>query len=176
MRTRPSREELRLAARRALALGYAAIDSPTVARIRDAHRLIKKVLAAVDQSLCGGEIGELVKALQALAAELGGSGTGPTPYDLLLAALGSCTSMTVGLYARKHGWPLDDITVRLSHERVHQTDCAECVDHPRSLDKITVVLELGGALTGEQRDRLRQIAARCPVHKTLTSSIAIEVA
>ena len=107
--------------------------------------------------------------------ELGGSGAGPTPYDLLLAALGSCTSMTVGLYARKHGWPLTDVTVRLTHERVHQTDCAECVEHPRRLDHITAVLELTGALTEAQRDRLRQIAARCPVHQTLTSDIAIEV-
>ena len=106
---------------------------------------------------------------------LGGGGAGPTPYDLLLAALGTCTSMTVGLYARKHGWPLTDVTVRLTHERVHEVDCAECVDHPRHLDRITLVLELNGALTDEQRARLRQIAARCPVHKTLTSNIAIEV-
>ncbi|HEX6837382.1 MAG TPA: OsmC family protein [Polyangia bacterium] len=107
--------------------------------------------------------------------ELGGAGAGPTPYDLLLAALGTCTSMTVGLYARRHGWPLTDVTVRLTHERVHEVDCAECVDHPRRLDRITLVLELAGALTEEQRARLRQIAARCPVHKTLTSTIAIEV-
>ncbi len=107
--------------------------------------------------------------------ELGGGGAGPTPYDLLLAALGSCTSMTVGLYARTKGWPLEDIVVRLTHERVHETDCAECVEHPRWLDRITLTLELTGALSDSQRDRLRQIAARCPVHKTLTSSIAIEV-
>jgi putative redox protein len=106
---------------------------------------------------------------------LGGGGVGPTPYDLLLAALGSCTSMTVGLYARAHGWPLDEVTVRLTHERVHETDCAECAEHPRRLDRITLVLELAGALSDAQRDRLRQIAARCPVHKTLTSNIAIEV-
>jgi len=106
---------------------------------------------------------------------LGGEGVGPTPYDLLLAALGTCTSMTVGLYARSHAIALDDVTVRLTHERVHRTDCAECVDQPRSLDRITIVLELIGALTEAQRDRLRQIAARCPVHKTLTSSISIAV-
>ena len=107
--------------------------------------------------------------------EFGGGGTGPTPYDLLLAALGTCTSMTVGLYARNHGWPLGDVTVRLTHERVHEVDCAECVDQPRRLERITLVLELGGALTDEQRARLRQIAARCPVHKTLTSTIVIDV-
>lgn len=107
--------------------------------------------------------------------EVGGGGSGPTPYDLLLAALGSCTSMTVGLYARKHGWPLTDVTVRLTHARVHEVDCAECVDHPRWLDRITLGLELNGPLSEEQRARLRQIAARCPVHKTLTSTITIEI-
>ncbi len=105
----------------------------------------------------------------------GGSGTGPTPYDLLLAALGTCTSMTVGLYARTHDIPLETITVRLSHARVHEIDCKECVDHPRRLERITLTLELSGSINDEQRQRLRQIAARCPVHKTLTSSIEIDI-
>ena len=119
-----------------------------------------------------------VEGLRFIADEpqaVGGGGTGPTPYDLLLASLGTCTSMTVGLYARKHGWPLADVTVRLTHERIHEVDCAECVEHPRWLDRITLVLELTGALSDDQRERLRQIAARCPVHKTLTSNITIEV-
>jgi putative redox protein len=107
--------------------------------------------------------------------EFGGSGTGPTPYDLLLAALGTCTSMTVGLYAREHELPLENVTVRLSHARVHETDCEECVEQPRLLDRITLTLELTGALDDAQRERLRQIAARCPVHKTLTSKISIEI-
>jgi putative redox protein len=107
--------------------------------------------------------------------ELGGGGTGPTPYDLLLAALGSCTSMTVGLYARREKWPLEDVTVRLHHERIHETDCEDCFEHPRRLDRITLSLELGGPLTDEQRDKLRQIAAHCPVHKTLTSNISIQI-
>ena len=107
--------------------------------------------------------------------ELGGTGTGPTPYDLLLGALGSCTSMTVGLYARRKKWPLEAVTVRLHHERVHETDCEECFDQPRRLDRITVAVELAGPLTDDQRDKLRQIAARCPVHKTLTSDIAIQM-
>jgi putative redox protein len=106
---------------------------------------------------------------------LGGGGAGPTPYDLLLAALGSCMSMTVGLYARNHKWPVDAVVVRLSHERVHETDCADCVDHPRRLDRIQIALELQGALTDEQRARLREVAERCPVHKTLTSNIVIHL-
>ena len=128
----------------------------------------------------GGSFAQLVEVdgLHLVADEpvaFGGSGTGPTPYDLLLAALGTCTSMTVGLYARKHQMPLETVTVRLSHARVHETDCAECAEHDRSLDRITLTLELAGPLNEEQRTRLRQIAARCPVHKTLTSNIEIEI-
>ena len=109
-------------------------------------------------------------------SELGGTDTGPTPYDLLLGALGSCTSMTVGLYARRHGWPLEDVTVRLMHERVHETDCEDCVDEkPRWLERITLRLELSGPLSNEQRARLIEIAGRCPVHKTLTSNIEIRI-
>jgi uncharacterized OsmC-like protein len=107
--------------------------------------------------------------------DVGGGGTGPTPYDLLLAALGTCTSMTVGLYARKRKWPLDDVTVRLTHARVHETDCENCVDQPEMLDRITLTLELRGALSDEQRKRLTEIAARCPVHQTLTSKIQIKM-
>jgi hypothetical protein len=72
MMIRPSKDEVRLAARRALALGYAAIDSPTAKRIREARRLVLKVLGAIDHNLCGGEIGELLEALRRMAAELGG--------------------------------------------------------------------------------------------------------
>ena len=107
--------------------------------------------------------------------DCGGGGTGPTPYDLLLAALGTCTSMTVGFYARKRKWPLDDVTVRLTHERVHEIDCENCVDRPERLDRITLALELRGALSDEQRQHLTEIAARCPVHQTLTSKIQIKM-
>jgi len=109
-------------------------------------------------------------------ADLGGGNQAPTPYDLLLAALGTCTSMTIGLYARQHGIPLEDVTVRLTQERVHETDCADCEDRTRYIHKIHLSIDLTGELlTEEQRAKLRQIAARCPVHKTLTSKISIEV-
>jgi uncharacterized OsmC-like protein len=107
--------------------------------------------------------------------ELGGTNDGPTPYDYLLTALGSCTSMTVGLYARKHGFPLTDVTVRLKHERIHETDCEECAEHPRRIERITITLELAGALSDEQRARLREVAGRCPVHQTLTSKLDIRI-
>lgn len=105
---------------------------------------------------------------------VGGTDTGPTPYDLLLAALGSCASMTVALYARRKGWPLTEVTVRLRHSRIHAKDCAECETKERRLDRIEWNLQLDGDLSDEQRARLLEIAQRCPVHRTLLSEISIE--
>ncbi|HKQ30871.1 MAG TPA: OsmC family protein [Burkholderiales bacterium] len=106
-------------------------------------------------------------------ATAGGTDTGSTPYDLLLAALGSCTSMTLGLYARRKHWPLEGVTVRLRHSRAHATDCLECQDKAVMLDRIDCAIELRGVLTDEQRGKLLEIAKKCPVHRTLTSEIAI---
>ena len=106
--------------------------------------------------------------------EVGGTDTGPTPYDLLLAALGSCTSMTIALYARRKQWPLKDITVRLNHSRIYAADCEECETKDGMLYKIERAITLGGPLTEEQRARLLEIANKCPVHRTLTSEIKIE--
>jgi putative redox protein len=107
--------------------------------------------------------------------EVGGSGTGPDPYVLLLSALGACTSMTLRLYARQKRWPLDRVTVHLSQERVHSTDAADCGTQPDCyIHKIQRKLVLEGNLTDEQRVRLRELASRCPIHKTLTSKIVIE--
>jgi uncharacterized OsmC-like protein len=103
----------------------------------------------------------------------GGTDTGPSPYDLLVSALGACTSMTVSLYARRKQWPLDAVTVRLRHSKIHAVDCAECDTKSGMLDGIERDVELHGDLTEEQRARLLEMANRCPVHKTLTSEISI---
>jgi putative redox protein len=104
----------------------------------------------------------------------GGTDTGPTPYDLLLAALGSCTSMTVGLYARRKGWPLETVQVTLRHSKVHAADCASCEQQPAMLDHIDRDVHLAGRPTDDQRARLLDIANKCPVHRTLTSKIDIQ--
>lgn len=107
-------------------------------------------------------------------AELGGEGAGPDPYTLLLAALGSCVSMTLTLYARRKGWPLERVRVRLRQRRVHAKDCAECgSDSADFVHHIERAVELEGDLDEEQRARLQEIAHRCPVHRTLTSEIAV---
>ena len=105
----------------------------------------------------------------------GGGDAGPDPYDYLLAALGVCTSMTIGLYARRNRWPLENITVSLSHSRIYAADCEECETKEGMLDRIDVEVELTGALTPEQHAKLMQVAAKCPVHRTLTSEINIRL-
>ena len=105
----------------------------------------------------------------------GGGDAGPDPYDYLLTSLGVCTSMTIGLYARRKQMPLENITVSLSHSRIYAIDCEECETKEGMLDRIDVEVELTGSLSAEQHAKLMEIAAKCPVHRTLTSEINIRL-
>jgi putative redox protein len=106
---------------------------------------------------------------------VGGGDAGPDPYDYLLASLGVCTSMTIGFYARRNHLPLDNVTVSLWHSRIHAMDCEECETKEGMVDRIDVEVELTGSLGAEQRAKLMEIAAKCPVHRTLTSEINIRL-
>jgi putative redox protein len=105
--------------------------------------------------------------------QAGGTDAGPTPYDLLLGALGSCTAITLRMYADRKGWPLERARVTLRHARIHARDCDDCETRAGYLDSIERDIELEGALDDEQRKRLLDIADKCPVHKTLHSEIRI---
>jgi uncharacterized OsmC-like protein len=105
--------------------------------------------------------------------KVGGMDTGPNPYDLLLAGLGACTSMTLRLYADLKRLPLRQTTVRLHHNKIHAADCAECETKEGMLDRIDLAITLDGDLDAAQRARLLEIADKCPVHRTLESEINI---
>jgi uncharacterized OsmC-like protein/fermentation-respiration switch protein FrsA (DUF1100 family) len=104
---------------------------------------------------------------------VGGRDSGPSPYDFLLTALGSCTSMTIRMYADRKGWPLDFATVRLHHAKTHAQDCADCDSPTGRIDEITREIALEGALSDEQRRKLLEIADKCPVHRTLHGEIKV---
>lgn len=105
----------------------------------------------------------------------GGKDAAPGPYEYLLVALGVCTSMTIGLYARRKQLPLENITVSLRHSRIHAKDCEECETKEGLLDRIDAQIELTGELTAAQHEQLMAVAHRCPVHRTLKSEIDIKL-
>ena len=120
---------------------------------------------------------ELETGTHALVADqprsLGGTDRGPTPYELLLGALGSCMAMTMRLYADRKGWPLEGVEVRLRTARSHLADCEACETSPVGITRIERVVELAGRLSDEQRRRVLEIADRCPVKQTLERGIRV---
>ena len=105
---------------------------------------------------------------------LGGTGTGPTPYELLLGALGACMAMTLRMYADRKRWPLHGVRIHLRTERAHEEDCQKCETEDVGLPRIARRIELAGPISDEQRNRLHQIADRCPVKQTLQRGLVVE--
>jgi uncharacterized OsmC-like protein len=139
----------------------------------------KESANVVVRGTADGFLQEVVSGTHQLRADepvsAGGDDVAPSPYDYLLVALGVCTSMTVGLYARRKQFPLQNITVSLSHSRIHAKDCEECETKEGMLDRIDIDIELTGPLTPEQHSKLLEIAGKCPVHRTLKSEINIRL-
>ena len=133
-------------------------------------------LVVVTESGTGGYAQQITVGPHRLTADEPrpvGTDTGPSPYDLVLAGLGACTSMTVRMYAERKKWPLEKVTVTLRHNRVHATDCADCETVVGLIDHIERLLQFDGDLDEEQRQRLGEIADKCPVHRTLHSEIIV---
>ena len=105
---------------------------------------------------------------------VGGTDTGPTPYQLLTAALGACTNMTIKMYADRKGWTIDRLETVLKHDKIHADDCADCETTVGKIDRIHKTLTIEGPLDADQRAKLLEIAGKCPVHRTLHSEVLIE--
>jgi putative redox protein len=107
-------------------------------------------------------------------ASLGGTAGGPSPYDLLLGALGACTGMTLRMYAARKGWPLERVTVKLTEPRDYAADCENCAKPDARITRLSREITISGALDEGQRQRLLHIAEQCPVHKSLAGSFAVQ--
>jgi len=147
---------------------------PTTPRPAPAVGPREVVVTELDRKFLRGLFSERHSWMSDEPAAYGGTGQGPTPYDLLLMSLGGCTSMTLRLYANHNGIPLEDIVVRLTHRHVHEEDAEEAAGEDRRLDVIGMEIELVGNLDDAQRRRLLHIAAHCPVHRTLKGELAIK--
>jgi len=105
--------------------------------------------------------------------DVGGEDSGPSPYDLILAALGACTAMTMRLYAAHKGLPLERVSVALHHQKIHAADCADCETKEGKIDRVERVISVEGPLDDDAKAKLLEIANRCPVHRTLNAEVSI---
>ena len=124
-----------------------------------------------------GYVTDIVAAGHSLVADepasMGGTDLGPAPYDLLMAALGTCKAMTLRMYSDRKQWPLDAVTVQLNHKKIDAADCETCETKEGQLDQFDCIIDVAGEIDDEQKKRLLQIADRCPVHRTLHSEIVV---
>jgi len=131
----------------------------------------------VEESPAGRFVQSMHSGKHTLTADepesVGGNDAGPGPYEYLLMGLGACTSMTLRMYAEHKQRPLKRVSVRLTHKKIHAQDCSDCESREGKVDEITREIRLEGDLTDAQRQRLLEIANRCPVHRTLTSEIKV---
>jgi putative redox protein len=149
-----------------------AVDKPDVKSDRPGEPRV--VMVRGNGSALAQEIIVGPHRIHADEPEPTGTDTGPSPYNLLAAALGACTAMTLTLYAQRKEWPLESVTVVLRHDKIHAEDCADCETKEGKVDRIERAIELGGSLTDDQRQRLLEIADKCPVRRTLGSEIDIQ--
>jgi putative redox protein len=154
-----------------------AAERAAVRGINHVRNTVAQWNEVVVRTEAGGFRTEILARGHTLVADeptaLGETDEGPTPYDYLAAALGACTAMTIRMYADRRGWPLEGVTVRLRHSRVHEKDREDCETHTVGIDQLEREVELSGTLTAEQRAGLLRIADRCPVGQTLARGIRV---